>query len=59
MEDNNIILYSIFDEASTFVLSMMRTKKRVSWLDYEYFKRKLHDAGLFGYECKLADTLGL
>ena len=59
MEDKNIALYSILDEASIFVLSMMKNKKRVSWLDYEYFKRKLHDAGLFGYECKLADTLGL
>lgn len=59
MEDKNIALYSILDEASIFVLRMMRNKKRVSWSDYEYFKRKLHDAGLFGYECKLADTLGL
>lgn len=59
MEDKNIALYSILDEASIFALSMMRNKKRVSWSDYEYFKRKLHDAGLFGYECKLADTLGL
>jgi hypothetical protein len=27
--------------------------------DYEYYKRMFHDRGLFGYESKIAEILGL
>lgn len=30
-----------------------------TWFDYEEFKRKFHDAGVYGYEKDIADALNL
>ena len=30
-----------------------------TWFDYEEFKRKFHDAGVYGYERDIADALNL
>lgn len=30
-----------------------------TYQDYEYYKRMLHNSGLYGYESELADALGL
>lgn len=50
----NEVLKDILDEAISFA-----AKHKADWTDYEYFKNRLHDAGIFGHEGQLADILKL
>lgn len=45
---------NIIEEAKRY-----RQTRRPSWKDYEYFKQRLHDGGVYGYEKELADALGI
>ena len=46
-------------EAKTFYKSVAKNGKQPTWHDYEYFKKKLHDNGIFGYEYQIADILNI
>lgn len=48
------VLKSILAEASSFARN-----HKADWSDYEYYKHRLHDAGIFGHENELADALKL
>lgn len=49
----------IMKEAKTFYKSVAKNGKQPTWHDYEYFKKKLHDNGIFGYEYQIADILNI
>lgn len=51
------ILNSIMEEAKTFYNNAKQSKRCVTWSDYEYFKHRLLDNGLYGYESRLAEIL--
>ena len=48
---------SILSEAKKYADSMSMQRFRCTYLDYERFKRKLHDNNIFGYERELSDIL--
>ena len=49
----------IMKEAKTFYKNVKSSGKHTTWHDYEYFKKKLHDNGIFGYEYRIADILNI
>lgn len=52
-------LEDILDEAKAFKKDCNRHKQKVTFNDYERFKRKLHDNGYFGYESILSNIIGV
>lgn len=50
-------LAEIMNDAQTFYNSKCENHQPITWADYEYFKRKLIAAELYGYEKQLAAVL--
>lgn len=60
MQNTNILLCeSILDEAKNFKLNCIANHTLPDWFDYEYFKKKLHENGIYGTEAQLTNILGL
>ena len=57
--DTKVTARDILNEAKSFKENCEHTNTSPNWFDYEHFKRKLQDNGIFGAEPVLATILGL
>lgn len=47
----------ILDKARKFYNDAKASGRQINWNDYEYFKKMLHNEGIFGEEFRLANIL--